>query len=122
MPHENSDVLNLPAPGTTAPYFTCEFDGCQKLTRKLHGLKLNERQGDQLFAQALQGPVFILFPGSAFIIRIHINSRLNFPPAAHLHSSHRRADFYTIQLILQPNSCINYPGAARAGFIQARNS
>ena len=44
-----------------APYFTCEFDGRQKLIRQLHGLKLAERQGDQLFAQALQGTVFIFF-------------------------------------------------------------
>jgi hypothetical protein len=29
------------------------------------------RQGDQSFAQALQGPGFIFFSGSAFIIRIH---------------------------------------------------
>ena len=71
MPHEGSDVLNLPATGAMAPYFTCEFDGRQKLIRQLHGLKLAERQGDQLFAQALQGPVFIFFPRSAFIIRIH---------------------------------------------------
>jgi hypothetical protein len=71
MPHEDSDVLNLPAPGAMAPYFTCEFDGRQKLIRQLHGLKLADRQGDQLFAQALQGTVFIFFPGSAFIIRIH---------------------------------------------------
>ena len=46
MPHESSDVLNLPAPGAMAPYFTCEFDGRQKLIRQLHGLKLAERQGD----------------------------------------------------------------------------
>jgi hypothetical protein len=31
-----------------------EFDGRQKLIRKPHGLKLAERQGSQLFAQALQ--------------------------------------------------------------------
>jgi hypothetical protein len=71
MPHEGSDVLNLPAPGAMAPYFTCEFDGRQKLIRQLHGLKPAEWQGDQLFAQALQGSVFIFFPGSAFIIHIH---------------------------------------------------
>jgi hypothetical protein len=65
-----------------APYFTCEFDGCQKLIRQLHGLKLAERQGDQLFAQALQGPVFIFFPGSAFIIRIHF-AGLHLPVTQH---------------------------------------
>ena len=61
MPHEGADILNLPAPGAMASYFTCEFDGRQKLIRQPHGLKLAERQGDQLFAQALQGPVFIFF-------------------------------------------------------------
>jgi hypothetical protein len=66
MPHEGSDVLNLPAPGARAPYFTCEFDGRHKLFRQLHGLKLAEWQGDQLFAQALLGPGFIFFPGSCF--------------------------------------------------------
>jgi len=71
MPHEGADVLNLPAPGAMAPYFTYEFDCRQKLIRQLHGLKLAGRQGDQLFAQALQGPVFIFSPGSAFILRIH---------------------------------------------------
>jgi hypothetical protein len=104
MPHEGADVLNLPAPGAMAPYFTCEFDGRQKLIRQPHGLKLAERQDDQLFAQALQGLVFI------------------FPPAARSRSSHRRTDFPTIQLILRLNSCNIYPGAATAGFIQARNS
>jgi len=71
MPHESSDVLNLPAPGAMTPYFTCQFDGRQKLIRQLHGLKLAERQGDQLFTQALQGPGFIFFVSSAFIFRIH---------------------------------------------------
>jgi hypothetical protein len=71
MPHEGSDVFYLPAPGAMALYFTYEFDGRQKLIRQLHGLKLAKRQDDQLFAQALQGPIFIFFPGSAFIIRIH---------------------------------------------------
>jgi hypothetical protein len=71
MPHKGSDELNLPAPGAMAPYFMCEFDGRQKLIRQFQGLKLAGRQGDQLFAQALQGPVFIFFPGSAFIFRIH---------------------------------------------------
>ena len=61
MPHEGADILNLPAPGAMASYFTCEFDGRQKLIRQPHGLKLAERQGDQLFAQALQGTVFIFF-------------------------------------------------------------
>ena len=75
MPHEGSDVLNLSAPGATAPYFVCEFDGRQKLIRQIHGLKLTERQGDQLFAQALQSPVFIFLLGSAFIIRIHFTGR-----------------------------------------------
>ena len=78
MPHEGSNVLNLPAPGTMALYFTCEFDGRQKLIRQLHGLKLAERQGDQLFAEALQGSVFIFFPSSAFIIRIYF-SGIPFP-------------------------------------------
>jgi len=61
MPHECADVLKLSAPGAMTPYFTCEFDGRQKLIRQPHGLKLAERQGDQLFAQALQGPVVIFF-------------------------------------------------------------
>jgi hypothetical protein len=55
-----------------ALYFPCEFDGRQKLIRQIHGLKLAGRQGDQLFAQTLQGPVFIFSLGSAFIIRIHV--------------------------------------------------
>jgi len=50
MPHEGADVLNLPAPGAMALYFACGFDGRKKLIRQLHGLKLAERQGDQLFA------------------------------------------------------------------------
>jgi hypothetical protein len=47
---------------------------------------------------------------------LNINTRQNFPPAAHSRSSHRRTDFPTIQLILHPNSCIIYPGSATAGF------
>jgi hypothetical protein len=82
MPHEGSDVLNLPAPGAMAFYFMCEFDGRQKLIRQFHGRKLAGRQGDQLFAQALQGPVFIFFPGSAFIFRIHFAGLL--PDASNL--------------------------------------
>jgi hypothetical protein len=78
MPHEGSDVFYLPAPGAMALYFTCEFDSRQKLIWQLHGLKLAKRQGGQLFAQALQGPVFIFFPGSAFIIRIHFAVSLPF--------------------------------------------
>jgi len=61
MPHEGTDVLNLPAPGALAPYFKCEFDDRLKFIRQPHGLKLAEGQGDQLFAQDLQGPVFIFF-------------------------------------------------------------
>jgi len=53
MPHEDADILNLPAPGGIAPYSVCEFDGRQKLIRQPHGLKPSERQGDQLFAQVL---------------------------------------------------------------------
>jgi hypothetical protein len=71
MPHEYSDVLNLPAPGAMALYFACEFDGRPKLIRQLHDLKLAVRQGDQLFAQALKGPIPSFFLGSAFMIRIH---------------------------------------------------
>jgi hypothetical protein len=72
MTHEGADVLHLPAPGATALYFTCEFDGCKKLIRQLYGRKLAGRQGDQLFAEALQGPVFVFFLGSAFVFRIHL--------------------------------------------------
>ena len=61
LPHEGADVLNLPAPGAMVLCFTREFDGCQKLFRQIHGLKLAGRQGDQLFTQALQCPVFIFF-------------------------------------------------------------
>jgi len=71
MPHEGADVLNLPAPGAMAPYFTCEFDGRQKLTRLPDSLKTDERQEYELFAQTLQGPDFIFYLGYAFIIRIH---------------------------------------------------
>ena len=76
MTHEGADVLNLPAPGAMALNFMCEFDGRQKLIRQPHGLKLGERQGDQLFAQALQGAVFIFFLGPAFIIRAHFAGSL----------------------------------------------
>jgi hypothetical protein len=72
MPHEGADVLNLPAPGTAAPYFMYAFDGGQKFIGQLHGRQSAEGQSDQLFAQALQGPVFILFPGSALTIGIHL--------------------------------------------------
>jgi hypothetical protein len=71
MPHEDADVLNLPAPGAMVLYFTCECDGRQKFIRQIQGFKLAGRQGDQLFTQALQGPVFIFFLGSAFMFRIH---------------------------------------------------
>ena len=115
-----------------APYFTCEFDGRQKLIRQLHGLKLAERQGDQLFAQALQGTGFIFFPGSAFILRVHF-AGFPLPSAQHQYplnfSSVGAFAFFppksavpTIQLILHPNFCIIYPGAVTAGFIPARNS
>jgi hypothetical protein len=101
MPHEGSDVLNLPAPGAMAFYFMCEFDGRQKLIRHFHGLKLAGRQGDQLFAQALQGPVFIFFPGSALIFRIHFAGLLldasNLEPPRLLQ---RQGCFYTPTLAL----------------------
>ena len=74
MPHEGPDELNLPAPGAAAFYFMGEFDGCQKLVRQIHGLKLAGRQGDQLFAQALQRSVFIFLLGSAFLIRAHFSA------------------------------------------------
>ena len=66
MPHEDADVLNLPAPGAVAFYFTYEFDGRQKLIRQIHGLKPAQRQGYQLFAQALKGPGLIFFFESCF--------------------------------------------------------
>jgi hypothetical protein len=72
MPHESADVLNLPAPGAAAPYFMYTFDGGQKFIGQLHGRQLAEGQSDQLFPEALQGPVFILFAGSALAIGIHL--------------------------------------------------
>jgi hypothetical protein len=75
MPHEGPDVLNLPAPGAMFAYFTGELDCRPKLTGQRYGFKLAGRQGDQLFAQALQGPVLLFFPGSAFIVRIHFADR-----------------------------------------------
>jgi hypothetical protein len=43
MPHEGADVLYLPAPGAMALYFSCEFNGRQKLIRQIHALKPAER-------------------------------------------------------------------------------
>jgi hypothetical protein len=71
MPHEGADVLDLPAPGAMALYFTREFDGCLKLFGQRHGFQVAQRQVDQLLTQALEGPVFIFLLGSAFIFRIH---------------------------------------------------
>jgi hypothetical protein len=61
MPHEGADVLNLSASGTMTLYFPSEFGGRPKLIPQFHGLKLSQRQAKQLFAQALQSPVFIIF-------------------------------------------------------------
>ncbi len=63
MPHEGPDILNLPAPGAAAAYFMDQFDDGQKFIRQLYGLELTERQGNQLFAKILQGPVFFFLDG-----------------------------------------------------------
>jgi hypothetical protein len=117
MPHEGSDVLNLSAAGAMFAYFTCEFNCRPKLIRQRDGLKLAGRQADQLFAQALQSPVLLFFPGSAFIIRLHLPAVSFIKPVDIL--LRRRARLFptekggrTIQLILRPNCCsIRLPGA-----------
>ena len=89
---------NLSSPGAMALYFTCEFYVLQKFIRQIHALKQPGLQGHQLFSQALQGLVFLLFLGSAFMLFPFSYLPYGYNPLVAI-----------LGLILYPNSCSIYP-------------